>query len=50
MKRYLKEFVQLENIRYRIRKRTKVHFDFVTLMCILWILAGLYHVIRIESI
>ncbi len=29
---YLKEFFQLDNIRYRTGKRTKVHFDLVTLV------------------
>ena len=29
---YLKEFFQLNNVRYRTGKRTKVHFDIVTLM------------------
>lgn len=27
---YLKEFFQLNNVRYRTRKRTKVHFNMVT--------------------
>lgn len=29
---YLKEFFQLNNVCYRTGKRTKVHFDIVTLM------------------
>ncbi|GBF12650.1 IS1182 family transposase [Tepidibacillus sp. HK-1] len=29
---YLKEFFQLNNVRYRTGKRAKVHFDFVTLV------------------
>lgn len=28
---YLKEFFQLENVRYRTGKRAKVHFDIVSL-------------------
>jgi len=29
---YLKEFFQLNNLRYRTGKRAKIHFDIVTLM------------------
>lgn len=29
---YLKEFFQLNNVRYRTGKRAKVHFDLVTLV------------------
>lgn len=29
---YLKEFFQLNNVRYRTGKRAKVHFDLVTLI------------------
>ncbi|MGM0943517.1 MAG: IS5/IS1182 family transposase, partial [Bacillota bacterium] len=29
---YLKEYYQLDNIRYRTGKRAKVHFDIVTLI------------------
>lgn len=29
---YLKEFYQLNNVRYFTRKRAKVHFDLVTLV------------------
>lgn len=29
---YLKEFFQLNNVRYRTGKRAKVHFDIVTLI------------------
>jgi len=29
---YLKEYYQLDNVRYRTGKRTKVHFDIVTLV------------------
>lgn len=29
---YLKEFYQLNNVRYRTGKRAKVHFDFITLV------------------
>ncbi|QWH17240.1 hypothetical protein EXW62_09050 [Bacillus mycoides] len=29
---YLKEFFQLKNVRYRTEKRSKIHFDFVTLV------------------
>ncbi len=29
---YLKEYFQLNNVRHRIGKRAKVHFDFVTLV------------------
>src|SRR5699024_10942955 len=29
---YLKEFFQLNNVRYRSRKRAKIHFDLITLV------------------
>ncbi|WP_153004884.1 transposase, partial [Oceanobacillus picturae] len=29
---YLKEFFQLNNVRYRTGKRAKVHFDMITLI------------------
>ncbi|MBB6514283.1 hypothetical protein GGQ92_003106, partial [Gracilibacillus halotolerans] len=29
---YLKEFFQLNNVRYRTGKRAKIHFDMVTLV------------------
>ncbi|PTY72765.1 hypothetical protein B5V88_17715, partial [Heyndrickxia sporothermodurans] len=29
---YLKEFFQLNNVRYRTGKRAKIHFDMVTLI------------------
>lgn len=30
--RYLKEFFQLNNVRYRSEKRAKVHYDLITLV------------------
>jgi len=31
---YLKGYFQLDNVRYRTGKRTKVHFDIVKLVCL----------------
>jgi len=29
---YLKEYFQLNNVRYRLGKRAKIHFDLITLV------------------
>ena len=47
---YLKEFFQLNNVRYRTGKRAKVHFDIVTLIYIASKLAADHIGLRTSSI